>query len=282
MRVIFSRKGFDSAAGGGASPVIDGVPMTLPIPAGERSVVRYGDLGGALPDLVTELSRGRWDRDALCHLDPDLHKDTLRSGRLADWRGSLGQEGAAQGHLANQGVTDGDLFLFFGLFRTAERDASGRWRFCGRSRHALFGWLQIDVVIPLGPDGRWFVADHPWLAEHPHARAGWGANNTLYLARPTLDLLGLEVDRPGYGWFGRAIDLSCPDAQRVSDWRVPRWLDPTQGGVGMTYHPTPRWLGDGRVRAAARGQEFVANIGQRRDALAWVVELFSEKWGGKQ
>lgn len=43
----------------------------------------------------------------------------------------------------------------------------------------------------------------------------------------------------------------------------------------MTYHPEERWEADGRLRAAARGQEFIANIGDRLDAREWILKLLS-------
>jgi hypothetical protein len=41
MRVIFSRKGFDSAAGEAPSPIIGGEPTSLPIPTELRSETTY-------------------------------------------------------------------------------------------------------------------------------------------------------------------------------------------------------------------------------------------------
>jgi hypothetical protein len=43
----------------------------------------------------------------------------------------------------------------------------------------------------------------------------------------------------------------------------------------MSYNPSDRWNTNG-VRTAARGQEFVADVGDRADAARWVSELFSE------
>ena len=45
MRIVFSRKGFDSAAGGGPSPIVDGRPLSLPIPTAGPSRTTYDDLG---------------------------------------------------------------------------------------------------------------------------------------------------------------------------------------------------------------------------------------------
>lgn len=41
MRIIFSRKGFDSAAGKAPSPILDGRPLSLPIPMTRRSTTNH-------------------------------------------------------------------------------------------------------------------------------------------------------------------------------------------------------------------------------------------------
>jgi hypothetical protein len=41
MRIIFSRKGFDSAAGKAPSPIMEGEPISLPIPTERRSETSY-------------------------------------------------------------------------------------------------------------------------------------------------------------------------------------------------------------------------------------------------
>jgi hypothetical protein len=141
--------------------------------------------------------------------------------------------------------------------------------------HLIFGWLQVDAVIELGSDGSHVLAQFPWLARHPHARPGWSNNNAIYLAR---DVLSLGVGAlPGYGVFDRPIMLTADGAATPSTWSIPAWLDPTSGGVGMTYHPPNRWLGNGRLIAAARGQEFVADAGGRTDAVAWLLSLFQRR-----
>jgi hypothetical protein len=121
LRVIFSRKGFDSAAGGGPSPIVDGIPISLPIPSDGFSRTTYGNL--RLGDLAGTASRGKLNADDLCHHDPMFTVPTS-SG---DGTCLFGQCGAAQTHLANQGVGIGDVFLFFGLYREEEsREAHHR------------------------------------------------------------------------------------------------------------------------------------------------------------
>ena len=270
MRIIFSRKGFDSAAGGQPSPIVDGHPISLPIPTRMPSSITYDSLPPPIPDLVTDLTKGRVSLDQRCHVDPDLDSRTIR--RKRGWRGSLGQVSRAQSHLANHDVGVGDLFLFWGLFRPVEYNS--HWRFNGPREHRIFGWLRIGAVEHVGADPRSTLRRYPWLLGHPHALPGWPGSNTLYIARKTLDLSATV--KPGWGVFPTGRRLTVQNSKQPSLWRVPEWLHPLTGGVGMTFHPAGRWLNGALVRAAARGQEFVADIGAREDALIWLNELFEE------
>jgi len=234
---------------------------------------RFGDLADCTAELVEQLTNGRFLSESMCHLDPDLHAPTLT--RQAGWRGALGQVAAAQGHLRMNGVTAGDLFLFWGLFRPAVCDRT--WRFDGPPEHRIFGWLQVDVVLNVGSDSAAVLAHYPWLSDHPHTQGDWPSSNTIYIACERLRLNGCDTDWPGWGLFRRGHRLTVKGAQRVSQWQTPDWLNPRQGGVGMTYHPLHRWNEDGTVTCAARGQEFVADIGTRPDAIAWLLQLFRDE-----
>ena len=134
MRIIFSRKGFDSSAGRFPSAILpDGTLISFPIPDRHRAQLRqYEDLrprGHDLAKLLQDLMGTAYDKLGPVHLDPDLDHQTMP--RLKGWRGAFGQCSSAQKHLSNQGVTRGDLFLFFGLFRHVER-VDGWWRFVGQ------------------------------------------------------------------------------------------------------------------------------------------------------
>lgn len=174
MRIILSRKGFDSAAGGAPSPIIDGHPISLPIPAKDRSATSYADLG--LGDIVEQATGGRITRDHLCHDDP-----MFIPGECL-----FGQCHAAQSHLRNQGVRTGDIFLFFGLF--ADEDT-------GERHHRIFGYLEVaDILSPppsgLGAPGRL----------HPHGIGQWHHSNTVYRGpgqRATSAHPTLRLTRPG-------------------------------------------------------------------------------------
>jgi hypothetical protein len=166
-------------------------------------------------------------------------------------------------------VGAGDLFLFFGLFREAIKSDEGAWAFQGKPFHALFGWLQVQEALPVQENPTQVLARHPWLAEHPHLHGDWPGHNTIYVARERMELG--KVDLPGWGLLPSPVRLTAPDAKGPATWQVPPWLDPTCGGTGMTYHPPARWLGGGRLKAAGRGQEFVAQVENRPAAISWVA-----------
>lgn len=273
MRVIFSRKGFDSATGGGPSPLLSGRPCSLPIPTRMPTVTRYRDLHDDAARNVAALTRGRIRADDTCHLDPDL--DPAALSRRPGWRGALGQVGAAQSHLHNQAVAVGDLFLFWGLFQS--NTGAPDWRFTGPREHRVFGWLQVGEIWTVGNDPAPVLAAHPWLHAHPHAQAGnWSASNAIYIATNELALKGQSTDLPGWGLLRTGYRLTAPESDKPSVWTIPAWLDVSCDGTGLSYHPTERWLPGGRLQTAARGQEFVADIGARNDARDWVSALIRE------
>ena len=220
----------------------------------------------------------RWPRQ-WCHLDPDLERHARKDRETTAWEPALGQVGAAQAHLDNQGVGPGDLFLFFAAFRPAER-TGGRWRWTpgGRIVHRLFGWLAVRSA--LRPErGDSLPAT---LGDHPHASGEWAPNNTLWTAAPALGLAdGSAV--AGAGWFrdtgNPALVLTGPGGTGGhSAWRLPAFMDPSSG-ARLSYHGDPaRWGppagGSVRLKAVARGQEFVL-AGADPDALAeWLSALF--------
>src|SRR4051794_23719386 len=121
MRLILSRKGFDSAAGGVASPIFpDRTMYSLPIQAAGaqkcyRELREGGRAGSAIGSVVEHLTGGRVSGDAIALFDPDLDEGALP--RLPGWRPCFGQTSSSQSPLASCGVDLGDLFLFFGWFR---------------------------------------------------------------------------------------------------------------------------------------------------------------------
>ncbi len=282
MKLVFSRKGFDSGYGGVPSPILeDGSMLSFPIPS--RFGRPAGDLqhrGIRLAMPLQALTGGRHNAETLVHLDPDLEASTV--ARAEGWRPAFGQVAAAQQHLANQGVGAGDLFLFFGWFRRA-RCASGMWFYdsADRSAHTMFGWLQVGEVLPV-VEPHLILRSHPWLVHHPHLvfAGAIGSQNTIYVAAERLTLAGQQVAAPGAGVFTHwspQLQLTAIGCNR-SIWDLPSWMMPGSGlPSALTYHGRlERWEDRGdRVRLAsvAKGQEFVQDIGEHSEALAWVRAL---------
>ncbi|QTF93500.1 hypothetical protein [Halomonas sp. BM-2019] len=283
MKLILSRKGFDSSAGGVPSPIFpDGRLLALPIPDGQ-SLIRYRDIafdGATLGDLVAPLTRGKITQDDGAHLDPDLIEAMLP--RRPGWRPIFGQTGPAQGHLRNHGVGPGDLFLFFGLFRRVER-LNGTWRWVpdARPRHLIWGWLQVESVVPVD-EAR--SSDYAWATYHPHFQRPGEPNNVVYLASRRLRLEGLceglGETLPGAGAFPRFApqrQLTAPGATQTSHWRLPAWCYPEGDRTPLSYHANrQRWRKHAdqvELKAVARGQEFILDGEEYPEAWPWVRDL---------
>jgi hypothetical protein len=285
LKIVLSRKGFDSAYGRRPSPIFpDGHQVSLPIPMPSGSPTRFADLAcahGPLGVLVEQLTRGGVAADEHCHLDPDL--DPASCPRAYAWRPAFGQVGAAQSHLARHRVGPDDLFLFFGWFRRVEY-AAGCWRYVrsARSVHRLFGWLQVGEVLRVGRDVEAARARWPWLAHHPHLHGVWDASNTVYAAVDRLSVPGLDIDLPGAGCFRTAtpqLTLTDPDGRSRSVWRLPGWFLPHDGVPTLSFHgDARRWsrCGDRAILASAPiGQEFVFDAAHCPEAAGWLADLFA-------
>lgn len=236
MKVILSRKGFDSSSGGGPSPIVGGVPLSLPIPAGKGMPgVSYASLG--LSAHVRQASRGKLTGRAKAHYDP-LFQD--------DGTCLFGQCGAAQSHLENQGVGAGDLFLFFGLFRDGDE----------KPHHRIFGWLWAEEVVRTGDPAMAALAE----IGHPHAVAPHAGNDAIWCGR------GVTA-RSDHPELRLTVEGASP-----SLWQIPPWIE----RAGLSYHDrADRWLGNGRLQSVARGQEFVTDAGDDDEAHSWIHRIMA-------
>lgn len=279
MRLILSRKGFDSSSGGCPSPIFpDGSMIALPIPS-RRSPIRYQDLnwrGRNLGEVVVRLTRGKRSRDYGAHLDPDLRPE-IRT-RPPDWRPAFGQGGSAQGHLRKQGVGIGDLFLFWGVFRAVDEDL--RW--LGRPAHYIWGWLQIGIVASVDKVVRTGGSTWRWAQAHPHWHLPTDPANTMYVAAERLSLPGGRLNGvPGSGVFD-FVDpvqrLTAENAKSPLEWSLPLGFFP-RGRAALTYHDSPaRWSqADNRAHlvTVARGQEFVLDLELYPELTDWLADVIA-------
>ena len=280
MKLILSRKGFDSQSGGCPSPIFpDDTLYSLPIPDSD-SKIAYGELQHDdinTGEIVEDLTDKDVKRDYYAHLDPDINYAAYP--REKGWHPLFGQSGAAQGHLDNQNIRIGDLFLFFGLFQKIER-ASGGWCFVkdAPKQHILWGWLQIGKICKVDELTK---NELPWSRYHPHRHRSRrkDSTNTLYVASRELNLGGGSI-APGAGCFLKSHEplvLTNPNGSGVTDWRLPRCFYPDEGKCPLTHFPDPNknWDRDDKYAYAHRrgpGQEFVLDLDQYPDVTDWLVQ----------
>ena len=297
MKLILSRKGFDSGenSGGCASPIFcDGSMFSLPIPDNSDFWITYDDLrhpqadiGELVQDLTHTYAKKFVKSTHGAHLDPHINLATYAPNVAPEeWRGLLGQARAAQSHLHNQGVGEGDLFLFFGLYRPVAWTDDG-WRYTNcPERHVLWGWLQIGETLKVAHAME--TGDHPsWVKYHPHWQDYGKENprNTIYMAQRELDL-GNAVEAPGFGvfpQFDERLLLTNPDEARVTRWRLPPWFHPSADKKMLSWHGNNRgrWTPEPDAKYAylnsqSRGQEFVLDCDHYPEAIGWARDLIRD------
>ena len=284
MKLIFSRKGFDTNYGGIPSPILpDGSMISFPIPHDQEPTfkdIKYNKTN--LFNILDELAYG-FEQDQGTHLDPDLRYEARP--RSHGWLPCFGQVGNPQSHLENMGVSLGDLFLFFGWFhQTYYDDIEEKILFAqdAPDLHMLFGWLQIgDIFKPtLDPDS---VPD--WASHHPHVHYAEDypeSNNTLYVAFKHLHIPGLKKKIAGGGVFNkfnRALQLTAPGCTR-SIWQLPQWMFPSNGRKPLSYHKDiKRWRREDNhtlLQTVGKGQEFVLDCDEYPEAASWLLNLFKQ------
>ena len=273
MKIILSRKGFDSGYGGYASPIMpDGCLISLPIPLDDETTYSnlFFDNNKSYFDLMREIKprikRGKQlielDKESKCHLDPDLRENIFKDRRPSGWKSCFGQISAAQTHLANQGVTIGDIFLFFGWFRKVEY-FDGKPRFVRNepNLHVLYGYLEIGDIINTTKD------EIPtWLNYHPHAKSKErriDPTNTIYIAANYLT--GSKIRGAGTLKFNEDLVLTKKGYSR-SKWN----LGDVFKKVKISYHSNTSWK-DSYFQSVAKGQEFV--VEDNEEISSWAIQL---------
>lgn len=282
MKVILSRKGFDSGIGGYASPILpDGTLLSLPIPE-EGNNICYSHLktqdGKSYMDIMKSINgkvkygEKTWkdlNKDCTCHLDPDLRKEVI--ARHKNWKPIFGQVSAAQTHLENNGVKEDDLFLFFGWFRNTIKK-NGKIEFDPKDkngRHILYGYMQIGEKITVNKSTNL----KQWMEYHPHiaGKHDRNSNNTIYIERENLSL---NPSLAGAGIFNYddSLVLTMKGGTR-SQWQLPDVFK----NVKITYHSDKSWKNENGIeyfQSVGRGQEFV--IEENTEIEKWVKGIIEK------
>lgn len=262
----------DSGSGGMASPILGDRLLSLPIPD-NRSDIRYSSLmvdqRTSYGALISQLSGKRM---RFAHLDPDLVEEDL--DRHPDWRPTFGQTGAALSHLRSEGVGIGDLFLFFGWFREAEKHR-GKWAYKskGLNAHILFGYLEVGQIVDLDQE-----EPPEWAQNHPHCQPTFTWNsggNSLFIAA---EKSSFWAGKPGAGIFpfDESLILTAAGSSRRSDWELPSCFFDEDSSCKLSYHRHKQAnsafkAGHSGIKAANRGQEFVGEMNE--GMVEWVKGL---------
>ncbi len=263
MKLILSRKGFDSTFDDIASPILpDGTLLSLPIPLNDN--VRYDELyygGQSYLDIINQLKTSNIEYKN-CHLDPDIRKDIIK--RDNNWMAAFGQSDSAYSHLRNQSVDKGDIFLFFGWFKQTEYDAEGKLKYVDKALdlQVIYGYLQVGEKLTKWDD----IKELKW---HPHSQPyreelTKKKKNVIYVASNYL----LDTKQLGYGTLKFTPDLvltkKCDSCR--THWTLPKCLE----HKNITYHSEKNYK-DGYFKAASRGQEFVVECD--KDILDWIKNI---------
>lgn len=270
MKIILSRKGFDSGTGGCPSPILpDGTMISLPIPDNAGNYT-YEELslnnGITYSNILSSLNPTVECNN--CHLDPDIRKDIHITP--PGWKPAFGQISSSQTHLKNYSISIGDLFLFFGWFRKVEHsDGNLKYITNAPDVQAIYGYLQIGEILS-GMD----VKKCPW---HPHAadshifnKHGEITNNTIYVASDHLNIDGIDINLPGSGTFMFSENrvLTAEGFSRTR-WKLNKVFE----NVNLSYH-NKECIKSGYFQSRSRGQEFVFD--ESPIVTNWAKELITK------
>ncbi len=200
MKIILSRKGFDSANGGIASPIMeDGTLISFPIPSDDKD--SFEDLiywGQSYAKILQDLNYKENSQYFNCHVDPDLTIDRRKS-EIDNWQPIFGQIGSSAIYLMETvKVEEDDLFLFFGNFHKVEC-VDDKYQYIKKigdfyydnDLQVIWGYLQIGKIIKDPEEQR----KYSW---HPHSIENRvkEKSNVMFVAR---DKLSFNENMPGAG-----------------------------------------------------------------------------------
>lgn len=261
MKIILSRKGFDSSYGGQPSPILpDGTLLTMPIPSKDE-FVKYSNLyhnGESYYKILQDLKSNNQIKteNYTCHLDPDLKFEVMQ--RDKDWKPIFGQASAAQRHLQNLKVAIGDIFLFFGWFRQTEI-INGKYSYIKGSPdiHVIFGYLQIGEI--------YFDNFPSYAKHHPHCITNGKIrkNNCIYVGAEKLSF-DKNLGGAGILKFKDNLVLTKSGMSR-SCWDLPDFFK----NLTISYH-TKDSFKDDYFKSADIGQEFVMDTDD--NLIEWTKE----------
>ena len=278
MKIILSRKGFDSSVGEIPSVILpDGRLFSFPIPD-KSANIRYSDIKSPIPEydnlykLIKDLYPGKrkFDENYTCHLDPDLNHEAII--REPGWKPLFGQEGIPLRHLQKEKVGKDDLFLFFGWFRQTEIvDGKIRYDKYSSGIHVIYGYFFVEGEININNPGDKLKQ---WMLYHPHISRS-KSPNSIYTSQETATFNGLTMPGVGILSFKNSLVLTKPNQNKRSLWKLPLAFYPfNKKRTPLTSHDNiNRWKlfnDHAELQSVYRGQEFVLSLDEYPELMEWV------------
>jgi hypothetical protein len=292
MKLVLSRKGFDSGSGGSFSPYNHdtGKYIWFPIPEKVNSYsnrIGYTDIlveneyisslkGYNLSEVYkslkgtdrVKLRKNEYasinDDDLFAHFDPMLGiPPWIRESENCKIGRGFGQFNAAP-HLGKHNVNEGSIFLFFGGFQsTLNKKISG---------HFIYGWLKVKKRIETYKQCKEILEEYN-LYHHPHiTEAAFIRNQKNYIFVPDQWLFE-DLKVPGCGYFTTLNDqlmLSNNKESNIATWKLPNLF---YENLTQVHQKTWQNTQDGYCTVKTGiGQEFVTQLTDKGED--WLRGLF--------
>lgn len=284
MKIVLSRKGFDSSIQGGGSANIVYNNKCYPIPIPEVGTdIRYSDLKFEDTNYLKVMRDLNINQFTECHLDPFLsRKITPFHPITKNWEKSLGQCDISQNILKENNIKKGDIFLFFGWFNFVKKE-NGKFKYSQYKKeyhkegfHLIYGYLEVDKD-PVYINENKSIPE--WIKTHPHFihRDYYGGKNAIYTSSKKFSH---DQNKPGAGLFLFNEDLILTEKGKTrTNWILPDLFHP-DNFTEIKYLPTKNWKkrknGKTRIKASSRGQEFVIVKDQNDNIKNWAIDLIKK------
>lgn len=312
MKVILSRKGFDSSYGGFPSIILPkemGSKMiSFPIPDRKKKkndveqIINYcfdkteiaKEKKISLINLLSKIKGKKKikmpkEKEAdpsefIFHVDPEIQnmevKDENANGEMISFYnrklGSLGQSSAAAGHLLNNDIdkiSANDPTIFLFFGWFNNTEWKNKQLIPKeKSFHAIWGYLIVDATINISSDPKIKIPEK--LKNHPHI-----INKDTYGKKTNIIFYG---EHYGTLPFNEKLRLTKKDSDNRSNWEIHNlWkgMNLKKDEITMTYNSNKiksKLVSNSdkiEFTAASIGQEFIIKNANPKELEKWLIGL---------
>lgn len=276
MKVIFSRKGFDSSYGGFPSIILpeemESKMISFPIP--ETNPKGYGKKAEdikfvlkkqnlSLKEIFEQLGidekinipstpARKGLNNTVFHFDPELQEvENMRS------YAAFGQSDKASSHLLSHGLDKGDVFLFFGSFKkTFFENNKITYDSAMYDIHAIWGYMIVDDIVHVKNIDE-SLGKYPDITTHLHYK------NKNIENGENIIICGSRFGTFNYDDKYRLTKLGYSK----TSWELPEFFK----NANISYCNTV--IKPSRFKTAAIGQEFIVTNFDDPKMKEWLINL---------